>query len=105
MALRKRMVLYIPYKKDKNRRVCTKFIKLDLGLYKGGWSYSWGWDSTTDNTVLIMPSTTANELLWAEFNTNFEFIATQIAFNNADYQEATHCDKIPIRNLSIQGLL
>jgi hypothetical protein len=31
-----RMVLYIPYKKDKSRRFCTKFINLDLGLYKGG---------------------------------------------------------------------
>ena len=36
MALYKRMVLYILYKKGKNRRVCTKFINLDLGLYKGG---------------------------------------------------------------------
>jgi hypothetical protein len=30
------MVLYIPYKKDKNRRVCTGFVNLDLSLYKGG---------------------------------------------------------------------
>jgi hypothetical protein len=35
MVLYKRLVLYIPYKKDKNRRVCTKFINMDLGLYKG----------------------------------------------------------------------
>ena len=33
MVSYKRVVLYIPYKKDKNRRVCTKFINLDLGLY------------------------------------------------------------------------
>jgi hypothetical protein len=36
MVLYKRMVLYIPYKTDKNPGVCTKFINLDLGLYKGG---------------------------------------------------------------------
>jgi hypothetical protein len=35
MVLYKGVVLYISYKKDKNRRVCTKFINLDLGLYKG----------------------------------------------------------------------
>lgn len=36
MVLYKKMVLYIPHKKDKNRKVCTKFINLDLALYKGG---------------------------------------------------------------------
>jgi hypothetical protein len=56
MVLYKMMVLYIPYKKDKNRRFCTKFINLGLGLYKGG-SYSLGGDNTIDNTVsLIEPS-------------------------------------------------
>jgi hypothetical protein len=50
MVSYKRMVLYIPYKKDKNRRDCKKIINLDQVLYKGG-SYSWGWESTTDNTV------------------------------------------------------
>jgi len=39
MVLYKRVVLYIPYKKDKNRRVCTKFINLDLGLYKQGFLF------------------------------------------------------------------
>jgi hypothetical protein len=54
MVLYKGVVLYISYKKDKNRRVCTKFINLDLGLYKGGILFLEGGDSTTDNTVTLV---------------------------------------------------
>ena len=39
MVLYKRVVLYILYKKDKNRRVCTEFINLDLSLYKQGFLF------------------------------------------------------------------
>jgi len=50
-----------------------------------------------------MPSTLSNDQFWAEFNLEFELIATQIALNNADYWKTTHCDKIPMRTSPWKG--
>jgi len=44
-----------------------------------------------------MPSTTSDNVFWAEFDAEFELTVTQIALNNAEYWKTTHCDKIPMR--------
>ena len=50
-----------------------------------------------------MPSTTSDNVFWAEFDTEFELTVTQIALNNADYWKTTHCDKIPMRTSPWRG--
>ena len=50
-----------------------------------------------------MPSTTSDNLFWAEFDAEFELTVTQIALNNADYWKTTHCDKIPMRTSPWRG--
>jgi hypothetical protein len=58
---------------------------------------------TSQKYNLIMPSTTSDNLFWAEFDAEFELTVTQIALNNADYWKTTHCDKIPMRNSPWRG--
>ena len=50
-----------------------------------------------------MPSTTSDNLFWAEFDAEFESTITQIALNNAEYWKTTHCDKIPMRTSPWRG--
>ena len=50
-----------------------------------------------------MPSTTSDNLFWAEFDAEFESTVTQIALNNAEYWKTTHCDKIPMRTSPWKG--
>jgi hypothetical protein len=50
-----------------------------------------------------MPSTTSDNVFWAEFDAEFELTITQIALNNAEYWKTTHCDKIPMRTSPWRG--
>ena len=58
---------------------------------------------TSQKHNLIMPSTTSDNLFWAEFDAEFESTVTQIALNNTEYWKTTHCDKIPMRTSPWRG--